>query len=149
MRNVYKKWEINSAKMNKAICAEWDGKLRALSRLLAARTGTDERFFAFLGIEDKNGDHPGQMDEKIPVSFDTGIFFGLFSRFMLIGYTEIAHPESAASRASSARRLSSSDSARSSRPEPCPSSVAMKSSKIAGGYWSGTGVEPSLCSLMR
>lgn len=73
MRNVYKKWEINSAKMNKAICAEWDGKLRALSRLLAARTGTDERFFAFLGMQDKNGDNPGQMDKKIPVSFDTGI----------------------------------------------------------------------------
>ena len=84
MRNVYKKWKINSAKMNKAFCAEWDGKLRVLSRLLAARTGTDERFFAFLGIQDKNGDHPGQMDKKIPVPFDTGIFFGLFSRFMLI-----------------------------------------------------------------
>ena len=50
MRNVYKKWKINSAKMNKAICVEWDGKLRVLSRLLAVRTRTDERFFAFLGI---------------------------------------------------------------------------------------------------
>ena len=59
MRNVYKKWEINSAKMNKAICAEWDGKLRVLSRRLAVRTGTDEQFFAFLGIQDKNGDNPG------------------------------------------------------------------------------------------
>lgn len=47
MRNVYKKWKINSAKMNKAICAEWDGKLRVLSRLLAVRTGTGEQFFAF------------------------------------------------------------------------------------------------------
>ena len=74
MRNVYKKWEINSAKMNKAFCAEWDGKLRVLSRRLAVRTGTDERFFAFLGIQDKNGDNPGQMDKKIPVSFDTGVF---------------------------------------------------------------------------
>lgn len=74
MRNVYKKWKINSAKMNKAICAEWDGKLRVLSRLLAARSGTGERFFAFLGIQDKNRDNPGQMDKKIPVSFDTGIF---------------------------------------------------------------------------
>ena len=74
MRNVYKKWKINSAKMNKAICAEWDGKLRALSRLLAARSGTGEQSFAFLGIQDKNRDNPGQMDKKIPVSFDTGIF---------------------------------------------------------------------------
>lgn len=118
MRNVYKKWEINSAKMNKAICAEWDGKLRVLSRDSTTRTGTSERLFVFSDMQDKNRDNPGQMDKKIPVSFDTGIFFGLFSRFMLIGYTEIAHPESAASRASSARRLSSSDSARSSRPEP-------------------------------
>lgn len=74
MRNVYKKWEINSAKMNKAICAEWGGKLRVLSRLLAVRTGTDERLFAFSDMQDKNGDHPGQMDKRIPVSFDTGIF---------------------------------------------------------------------------
>lgn len=74
MRNVYKKWKINSAKMNKAICAEWDGKLRVLSRLLAARSGTGEQSFAFLGIQDKNRDNPGQMDKKIPVSFDTGIF---------------------------------------------------------------------------
>lgn len=74
MRNVYKKWKINSAKMNKAICAEWDGKLRVLSRQLAARTGTDERFFAFSDMQDKNRDNPGQMDKKIPVPFDTGIF---------------------------------------------------------------------------
>lgn len=74
MRNVYKKWEINSAKMNKAFCAEWDGKLRVLSRLLVARTGTDERFFVFSDMKDKNRDHPGQMNKKIPVSFDTGIF---------------------------------------------------------------------------
>lgn len=74
MRNVYKKWKINSTKMNKAICAEWDGKLRVLPRLLAGRTGTDERFFAFSGMQDKNGDNPGQMDKKIPVSFDKGIF---------------------------------------------------------------------------
>lgn len=74
MRNVYKKWEINSAKMNKAICAEWDGKLRVLSRRLAVRTGTDERLFAFSGMQGKNRDNPGQMDKKIPVSFDTGIF---------------------------------------------------------------------------
>ena len=47
MRNVYKKWKINSAKINKAFCAEWDGKLRVLSRLLAVRTGTGEQFFAF------------------------------------------------------------------------------------------------------
>ena len=47
MRNVYKKWEINSAKMNKAICAEWDGKLRVLSRDSTTRTGTSERLFVF------------------------------------------------------------------------------------------------------
>ena len=75
MRNVYKKWEINSTKMNKAICAEWDGKLRVLSRLLAARIGTGERFFAFSDMQDKNRDNPGQMDKKIPVPFDTGIFW--------------------------------------------------------------------------
>ena len=75
MRNVYKKWKINSTKMNKAICAEWDGKLRALSRLLAARTGTDERFFALLGMQDKNGDNPGQMDKKSPYLSIRGFFW--------------------------------------------------------------------------
>lgn len=59
MRNVYKKWKINSAKIDKAICAEWDGKLRVLSRRLAVRTGTDERFFVFSDMQDKNGDNPG------------------------------------------------------------------------------------------
>lgn len=61
--------------MNKAICAEWDGKLRVLSRRLAVRTGTDEQFFVFSDMKDKNRDHPGQMDKKIPVSFDTGTFW--------------------------------------------------------------------------
>lgn len=74
MRNVYKKWKINSAKMNKAICAEWDGKLRVLSRRLVVRTGTDEQFFVFSDMQGENRDNPGQMDKKIPVSFDTGIF---------------------------------------------------------------------------
>ena len=74
MRNVYKKWEINSAKMNKAICAEWDGKLRVLSRDSTTRTGTSERLFVFSDMQGKNRDNPGQMDKKIPVSFDTGIF---------------------------------------------------------------------------
>ena len=74
MRNVYKKWKINSAKIDKAICAEWDGKLRVLSRILAVRTGTGERLFVFSDMQDKNRDHPGQMNKKIPVSKDTGIF---------------------------------------------------------------------------
>ena len=74
MHNVYKKWEINSAKMNKAFCAEWDGKLRVLSRDSTTRTGTSERLFVFSDVQDKNDDNPGQMDKKIPVSFDTGIF---------------------------------------------------------------------------
>lgn len=75
MRNVYKKWKINSAKMNKAICSEWDGKLRVLSREPTARTGTDERFFAFLGIQDKNRDNPGQMDKKSPYRSIRGFFW--------------------------------------------------------------------------
>lgn len=74
MRNVYKKWKINSAKMNKAICAEWDGKLRVLSRLLAARSGTGEQSFAFLGIQDKNRDNPGQMNKKSPYLLIRGFF---------------------------------------------------------------------------
>lgn len=74
MRNVYKKWKINSAKMNKAICAEWDGKLWVLSRDSTIRTGTGERLFVFSDMQEKNGENPGQMDKKIPVSFDTGIF---------------------------------------------------------------------------
>ena len=76
MRNVYKKWEINSAKMNKAICAEWDGKLRVLSRQLAARTGTDEQFSLFQICRTKIVIIPVKWIKKSPYLSIRG-FFGL------------------------------------------------------------------------
>lgn len=75
MRNVYKKWKINSAKIDKAICSEWDGKLRVLSRRLAVRTGTDERLFVFSDMQEKNGENPGQMDKKSPYRSIRGFFW--------------------------------------------------------------------------